>query len=293
MQEVAAHYHHFGGVSPINGHNRALVAALGQELADHGLDLPVYWGNRNWHPLLAETIGRMKADGVHRALALATSGFASYSSCRQYLDDLVQARAEVGAGAPDIDKLRLFYNHPGYIEPMGEQLRAGLDKATGAVRVAFTAHSIPVSMARTSAYEHQLTEASRLVADAAGLKDWQLVYQSRSGPPTQPWLEPSVEDFVRTAAHDHVDTVVTVPIGFTSDHMEVAFDLDVEAHQLAGQLGLQFVRVPTVGTHRRFVTMIRQLIEERLDPTIPKLALGNDGPHTDSCLAGCCPAPSR
>jgi ferrochelatase len=293
MQEVAAHYHHFGGVSPINGHNRALVAALRQELVGHGLHLPVYWGNRNWHPLLAATVSQMKADGVHRALAFATSGFASYSSCRQYLDDLAQARADVGPGAPDIDKLRLFYNHPGFIEPMAEQLRAGLEQAAGTARVAFTAHSIPVSMAKTSAYEQQLREASRLVADAAGLDEWELVYQSRSGPPSQPWLEPSVEDFVRTAAHDGVDTVVTVPIGFTSDHMEVAFDLDVEARDLAGELGLQFVRVPTVGAHPRFVTMIRQLIEERLDPTTPKLALGNDGPHTDYCPPGCCPAPSR
>jgi ferrochelatase len=286
---VAAHYYRFGGVSPINGQNRALVAALQQELS-----LPVYWGNRNWHPLLAETVAQMSADGVHRALAFVTSGFGSYSGCRQYLDDLARARAEVGVDAPVIDKLRLFYNHPGFIHPMAERLQSALGQAVGQTAVAFTAHSIPLSMAATSPYVQQLTEASRLVADVAQLTvPWQLVYQSRSGPPSQPWLEPDIQDHLGALAADGVDSVVVVPIGFMSDHMEVAYDLDIEARQLATELGLRFERAATVGTDPAFVTMIRQLVEERLDPSGPKLALGDEGPWTDHCPADCCPATTR
>jgi ferrochelatase len=299
MQQVAEHYYRFGGISPINGQNRSLVAALTEELARVGLDLPVYWGNRNWHPMLADTVQQMAADGVRKALAFVTSAYASYSGCRQYLEDLARARAEVGPTAPAIDKLRVFYNHPGFITPMAQHLKDALAERTGRTHVVFTAHSIPLSMAATSDYVHQLTEASRLVAEAVQLdQPWQLVFQSRSGPPTQPWLEPDIGAHLRALADrgkrgGNGDTVIVVPIGFISDHMEVAFDLDVEARQLASDLGLGFVRTPTVGTDPAFVTMIRQLIEERLDPSTPKLALGDDGPYHDTCPAGCCPPPSR
>jgi ferrochelatase len=293
MEQVAEHYDRFGGVSPINDHNRALVAALRAELARSGPDLPVYWGNRNWHPLLTDTVQQMKADGVQQALAFVTSAYGSYSSCRQYLDDLARARVEVGRGAPIIDKLRLFYNHPGFIIPMAHHLEDALAEAKGRTRVVFTAHSIPRSMAAASPYVHQLTQAAGLVAEAAQLSPdipWQLAYQSRSGPPTQPWLEPDIGDLLGALAADGVDTVAVVPVGFVSDHIEVAYDLDIEARRLASELGLHFVRAATVGTDPLFVTMIRQLVEERLDPSAPRPALGDDGPHADQCLTDCCAA---
>jgi ferrochelatase len=303
LKDVASHYEHFGGKSPINDQNRALIAALGEELRQHGLDLPIYWGNRNWHPLLADTILQMRDDGVRRALAFVTAAYASYSSCRQYLDDIAAARASVGAesgsGAPSIDKLRLFYNHPGFIQANADNLRAALVRlAPGqsgqSVAVAFTAHSIPMAMASQCDYVAQLSETAGLVAEAAGLNlEWQLVYQSRSGPPTQPWLEPDIADHLRALRADGVEQVVIAPIGFVSDHMEVVHDLDVEADCLARSLGLEMVRAATVGTSPAFVTMIRQLIEERLDPSAPRLAVGRFGPWPDVCPPDCCPAPRR
>jgi ferrochelatase len=296
LEQVAAHYHHFGGVSPINGCNRALVDALREELRAAGLHLPVYWGNRNWHPFLPDVVRQMADDGIGRALAFVTSAFGSYSSCRQYLDDLAAAREVVGPGAPEIDKLRLFYNHPGFVGPNAERLGAALDQVGGPSAVAFTAHSIPLAMAATSGYAHQLAQTARLVAGMAvpgGRLPWQLVYQSRSGPPGQPWLEPDIRDHLRALAGAGVDTVVVAPIGFTCDHMEVVYDLDVEARGFAEDLGVRFVRAATVGVHADYVTMIRQLVEERLDPTVPRLALGDDGPWPDWCPPGCCPGPPR
>jgi ferrochelatase len=297
MEQVAEHYYRFGGVSPINSQNRALVLALKDELARADLDLPVYWGNRNWHPMLTDTVQQMAGDGVRKALAFVTSAYASYSGCRQYLEDLARARTDVGPSAPVIDKLRVFYNHPGFIIPMAGHVMDALAEATDRNHVVFTAHSIPVSMAATSDYVHQLTEASRLVAEAAHLNQpWQLVFQSRSGPPTQSWLEPDIAGHLRALADEgdrQNTTAIVVPIGFISDHMEVAFDLDIEARQLVADLGLRFIRTPTVGTDPAFVNMIRQLIEERLDPSTPKLALGDDGPYHDTCPARCCPLPSR
>jgi protoporphyrin/coproporphyrin ferrochelatase len=296
LEHVAAHYHRFGGVSPINAQNRALIAAVETELDTHGPRLPVYWGNRNWDPMLAETIAKMRADGVRRALAFVTSGYASYSGCHQYLDDIAKARTEVGPDAPVIDKLRVFYNHPGFVEPNATNLRAALVEAGGEAEVAFTAHSIPVSMAATSDYVAQLTETARLVSERAapdgGLR-WQLVFQSRSGSPGQPWLEPDIADHLRSLAAAGARAVVVAPIGFVSDHMEVVYDLDIEAREVAAELGLRFVRAATVGTAPPFVAMICQLIEERLDSTVPKLALGDQGPYHDVCQAECCPAPSR
>lgn len=293
MLEVAEHYDLFGGESPLNAQNRALLVALVQELNTHGPQLPVYWGNRNWHPVLAETIGQMADDGIQHALAFVTSAFGSYSGCRQYQDDIQRAREEVGAEAPEIQKLRLFYNHPGFIEPLAERVQAAFDQLPTERREAaplvFTAHSIPRAMADSSPYERQLHEACRLVAERVGRSQWQLVYQSRSGPPTQPWLEPDIKDRLRELhAAEAIQDAVIVPLGFLSEHMEVIYDLDFEAGNLCDELGINMVRAGVVGNHSRFVRMIRELILERLDPNAPRLALGSHGPSPDVCPAGCC-----
>jgi ferrochelatase len=299
LDEVAGHYRRFGGVSPINAHNRALVQALGQELAGAGIDLPVYWGNRHWHPFLADEVGRMAGDGVRRALAFVTSAYASYSGCRQYLDDLARARQAVGPAAPEIDKLRLFYDHPGFVRANAVRLRSALEAVEGTPHVAFTAHSIPLDMAATSAYVQQLGRTARLVAGEVdevvppGGLPWQLVYQSRSGRPGQPWLEPDINDHLRALADVGVESVVVSPIGFISDHMEVVYDLDVEARATADEAGIRFVRAATVGDSPDFVTMIRQLVEERLDPAAPRLAMGDEGTWPDQCPPGCCPGPAH
>jgi protoporphyrin/coproporphyrin ferrochelatase len=287
-----------GGVSPINAQNRALVAALEAELRAAGLDLPVYWGNRNWDPYLTETVARMTDDGVQRALAFVTSAYSSYSGCRQYREDIERARAEVGDAAPAIDKLRQFWDHPGFVEPFRDGLRAALDtldpERRARTRLVFTAHSLPVSMAATSDYQAQLHDAVALVAGAVApdlAND--LVWQSRSGPPQVPWLEPDVNDHLRALASDGIDTVVIVPIGFVSDHQEVIFDLDTQAAATAEELGMTMVRVPTPGTDPRFVAMIRELIEERLDTARPRRSLGALGIRPEVCPADCCPAPPR
>jgi protoporphyrin/coproporphyrin ferrochelatase len=302
MMEVAEHYYQFGGRSPINDQNRALIAALEKELAAHGPRLPIYWGNRNWHPLLPDTLRKMAADNVERALAFVTSAYSSYSSCRQYLENIAAAQAEVGAGAPQVGKLRAFFNHPGFIEPMVENARAALEKIPADRRqnaeLIFTAHSIPTAMAATSQYTEQLREASGLVAERlaslslwerAGMRvPWTLVYQSRSGPPQQPWLEPDICDFIESRQQKSpFKDLVVVPIGFISDHLEVAYDLDTEAREICNQLGINMVRAATVGTHPRFIRMIRDLIEERMTGA-PRLALGNLGPSHDECPSDCC-----
>jgi ferrochelatase len=274
MLAVAEHYYHFGGKSPINDQARALIAALEGELAKHGPQLPIYWGNRNWHPYLADTLRQMKADGVRRALAFATSIFSSYSGCRQYLEDIQRARTEVD-GAPEIQKLRTFYKHPLFIEAQADRVRESLGNRPA--QIIFTAHSIPTSMAETSDYQKQLRESCRLVAESLGRADWRLVYQSRSGPASQPWLEPDIADVVRGL--DRGSDVVVVPIGFVSDHMEVIYDLDYEARAIAEERGVNMLRAATVGVHPKFVRMIRELIA---DPR-----------SHDTCPANCCPAPAR
>ncbi len=298
LQEVARHYDLFDGVSPINAQNRALLAALIAELNTHGPPLMVYWGNRHWHPLLEDAVRQMAEDGVGRALAFCTSAFGSYPGCRQYREDIDAARAAVGDAAPPIEKLRLFYNHPGFIETMAErveQARATLpDDRRHAAATLFTAHSIPMSMAQSSPYENQLHEACRLVAERNGLSNWQLAYQSRSGPPSQPWLEPDIGQVLKTlAATGEVEDVVVVPIGFVSEHMEVVYDLDVEAAALCEELGLGMARASTVGCHPRFVQMIRELVVERLDPTAPRLAVGLHPAAADACAPDCCPRPGE
>jgi len=292
LLEVAHHYERFGGVSPINGQNRALITALEAELTQRGPKLPVYFGNRNWKPFLIDTLRQMKDDGVKHALMFVTSAYSSYSGCRQYREDVQRAQEAIGAGAPAVDKLRVFYNHPGFVEPNAQNLRAALASIPAerrkAARVLFTAHSIPVAMARCSAYESQLMEAGKLVAAAAGVSDWSFAFQSRSGPPHVPWLEPDVLLEIDRAAGEGAKDVVVLPLGFISDHMEVMFDLDVEAAERASELGLHFVRVPTVGTAPAFVAMIRELILERIEPETAKRALGNVGPSHDVCQLNCC-----
>jgi protoporphyrin/coproporphyrin ferrochelatase len=295
MLEVAEHYQHFGGVSPINEQNRQLIAALARELAEHGPALPIYWGNRNWHPFLPETLAQMASDGVRRALAFFTSAFSSYSGCRQYRENVAAAQAEVGPGAPQVDKLRVFYNHPGFVEPVAERLAERLadiaDRAAPGLRVIFTAHSIPLAMAENCRYEVQLAEACRLVAERTGLRpdQWELAYQSRSGSPQQPWLEPDVCDRIAELhAAGRLSELVLVPIGFISDHMEVLYDLDTEARELCDRLGVRMQRAATVGVHPRFVRMIRELIVERLESSADRPALGELGASHDVCPADCC-----
>ncbi|MBX3070715.1 MAG: ferrochelatase [Thermomicrobiales bacterium] len=292
LEEVAEHYLHFGGVSPINAQNRALIAAIEREFAVAGIDLPVYFGNRNWEPFVTDTVRQMRDDGVRRGLVFVTSALSSYSGCRQYREDMARALAEVGDGAPEFDKVRTFYNHPGFIEPMTELTRqafAGIPAdRLPTTRLIFTAHSIPESMARHCAYELQLAEASRLIAEGAGFPIHQLAYQSRSGPPQVPWLEPDILDVLADVVKDGVTDAVVVPVGFISDHMEILFDLDTEALETAESLGLHFHRVPTVGVHRRFVRMIRELVQERMTANPVRPSVGKRGPTHDICPVNCC-----
>jgi len=296
LAEIAEHYKLFDGVSPINAQNRALLAALLNELAAHGPALPVYWGNLNWHPMLVDTLRQMADDGLRRALAFVTSAFSSYPGCRQYLEAIEHARRAIGSEAPQVDKIRVFYNHPGFIEPMAERVDAALAEVPGsrrsAARIIYTAHSIPVAMAKKSPYEEQLREACRLVSERLGRADWELAYQSRSGPADQPWLEPDVGDYLRNMKQKHrqeLCDVVLVPIGFVCEHMEIVYDLDVVLAELCAELEINLVRCATVGCHPRFVQMIRQLVQERMDPTTPRLALGNRGAGHDFCPPNCCP----
>lgn len=298
---VAEHYRHVGGVSPINEQNRALLAAIRASLAARGPELQVYWGNRNWHPLVSDTVAAMRDDGVRRALVFVTSAYSSYSGCRQYQDDLARARAAVGPGAPELVKLRHYFNHPGFVEPAADGVRAALATlpSPGDARLVFTAHSIPSSMEAASGpgghlYSAQLREASRLVAAAVRGPgaDFDLVWQSRSGPPSVPWLEPDVNDHLALLAARGVPAVVVSPVGFVSDHVEVLWDLDEEAAETAAKLGLDYARAATVGTDPRFVGLVRQLVEERTAGA-PPLALGRMGPSHDVCPLACCPARSR
>ncbi len=312
LARVAEHYYQFGGVSPINQQCRDLMAAIEKDFAARGVSLPVYWGNRNWDPYLSDTLATMAADGVGRALAFVTSGYSSFSSCRQYLGDIDAARQVVGPAAPEVHKLRQYFNHPGYIGSFAAAAAAaiaalpadllpahGTTQGTPAgaeVDLVFAAHSIPVSMADVAgpvggAYQAQLAETARLVAAQLGWRrGWRLAYSSRSGPPSQPWLGPDVNDLLAELAAVGSRAVVVVPIGFISDHMEVKFDLDVEAAETAHRLGLAYARAATPGTDPRFVSMITDLVVERLDGTAP-LSLGSLGAGPDACPPGCCGPP--
>jgi ferrochelatase len=295
LLQVAEHYHHFGGISPINAHNRALITAIEAALAARGTSLPIYFGNRNWHPFVRDTLVQMKSDGVGRALVFVTSAFGSYSGCRQYQEDLAAARAEL-EGAPALDKIRLFYDHPGFVEAQAARVEDALESLPSehreGARLVFTAHSVPMSMAKSGPYVPQLEEAARLVAARVGRDAFDLVWQSRSGPPSVPWLEPDVCDHLDALADRGEKAVVIVPIGFLSDHMEVVWDLDHEARDRALARGLAFARAGTVGVHPRFVEAIVELLEERTRDT-PRKALGVLGVSGDDCARECCPKPQR
>src|SRR5215217_5559198 len=278
MLQVAHHYELFGGVSPINPQNRDLIAALEKEFEQHELSLRIYWGNRNCHPLLPDTLRQMASDGIQNALGFVTSAYSSYSSCRQYLQNIADAQAEVGPRAPRVEKLRAFYNHPLFIEANVDHIREALGQIGSPGALVFTAHSIPESMSANCDYVAQLTETGRLIAHELGVDDWQLVYQSRSGSPMQPWLGPDVSDHLRALRLQGATNVVLAPIGFVSDHMEVVYDLDVEARRVCEGIGLNMVRARTAGTHPAFVRMIRELMLERIDNHVPP----------NICAPNCC-----
>ncbi len=289
---IAKRYELVGGVSPINGHTRDFIKALQLELDAHGPALPIYWGNRNWHPLLKDTVTQMANAGVRRVLAFVTSTFSSYSGCRRYREDLFEAARDV-PHAPRFDKLRVPYNHPGFIEAMSDRVGAALDKLPANKRkhaiVLFTAHSLPMAMARGCAYEAQLAASCRLVGDALEHDRWRLVFQSNNASyGGEPWLGPDIRDALRESEAEGIKAVVVAPIGFVCDHMEVIMDLDVDAAAVARELGLTMVRASTVGTHPAYVAMVRELIVERLTPGAPRRALGALGPSHDRCPADCC-----
>ena len=292
MLEVAEHYNHFGGVSPINQQNRDLIAALERALADHQIELPVYWGNRNWHPSIPDALQQMQRDGIRNALAFFTSAYSCYSGCRQYRENILTAQVSLGDNAPQVHKLRMFFNHPSYIaasaDRVGEALAKIPEQRRSATHFVFTAHSIPMAMAEGCSYTTQLAEASRLVMEQIGDQSWQLVYQSRSGPASQSWLEPDVCDYLEaTGLEQKTEDVVIMPIGFVSDHMEVLFDLDTEAKEVCDRNGINMVRAKTVGTHPEFIRMIRQLILERTEGK-PQEAVGAMPPNHDICPVDCC-----
>jgi ferrochelatase len=313
LEEVAVHYRHFGGVSPINEHNRELKAALEAELARRGVDLPVIWGNRNWDPYMNDAVREAGERGFTNLIALATSAYSSYSSCRQYREDFADALEDTGlSGVVRIDKVRQFFDHPGFVRPFVEGVRdalasleadhAGLDRATE-VEVLFATHSIPTTDAAKSgpaergfgeggAYAAQHRAVAEVVMAEAGAEDvpWQLVYQSRSGPPTQPWLEPDVNDAIAELPAAGRKAVVIVPLGFVSDHMEVMWDLDEEAMATAAEHGLAAVRVPTPGVHPAYVAGLVDLVMERVNgaPAAERPHATDLGPWYDVCRPGCC-----
>lgn len=301
LVEVSQHYLDRGGISPIQDQNRALRAALEDGLRDAGHDLRVYWGNRNWTPYLADALREMAADGVGHAVVVLTSAYSSYSGCRQYREDVQRAReavgVELGRDAPTIEKVRAYYNHPGFVRPQAGYVRDALaelpEEVRGDARVVFTTHSISSTMSRHCDYVAQTYEACRLAMELTGSGHaWDLVYNSRSGPPQVPWLEPDVNDHLEQLAEDGVPAVVVVPIGFVSDHMEVVYDLDTEAAATAERVGLAYARAATVGTDPQFVAGLVELVEEHVADQQPR-ALGTRGPNWTACPADCCLTPGQ
>ena len=311
LEAVATHYRARGGISPVNGQNRALKAALEAELARRGIDLSVYWGNRNWEPYLGDVVATAAAAGHTRLLALTTSAYSSYSSCRQYREDLDQAAPNTGlAGQVTLDAVRPYFDHPGFVTPFIDGLRSALADLAGRglapadTHILFTTHSIPSADAAASgprdvdwgpggAYEAQHRAVAGVIMAAMPEVDrpaWSLAYQSRSGPPAMPWLEPDVNDAITDLAAAGTAAVVVVPLGFISDHMEVIWDLDTEAAATAAALNLPFLRVATPGLHPAFVAGLVDLVAERLVPApdSKRKALTSLGPWRDACQAGCC-----
>ncbi|MGH3509112.1 MAG: ferrochelatase [Nocardioidaceae bacterium] len=306
LREVGEHYFAVGGRSPINDQNRALVGAVEEDFASHGIDLPVYWGNRNWHPYLADTVARMRDDGVRRAACLVTSAYSSYSGCRQYRENLADALAAVGPEAPRLDRLRHYFNHPGFIEPMVDATLAALAELPGRVRrdaqILYVTHSIPVAMNDASgpeggAYVAQhravVEEIGERVRQETGMRyGGRLAFCSRSGPPSVRWLEPDVNDVITDLGAEDVRGVVVVPIGFVSDHMEVVYDLDTEARATAEKADIAFVRAATAGLDPRFVAVVRDLLLERAavesGEDVERRRVGSMPAAWDVCTGGCC-----
>ncbi|WP_406690996.1 ferrochelatase [Saccharopolyspora sp. ID03-671] len=302
LDEVAEHYLHFGGVSPINRLNEDIMAALRSELEAQGRDLPVYFGNRNWHPMVEDTVARMAGDGVGRALVFATSAWGGYSGCKQYHEDIARARASVGEGAPELVKLRQFFDHPLFVEANADAVRAAfeqLGERAGQARLVFTAHSVPLRAddqpgadGRPQWYSRQVAEAARLVAERVGVESYDVVWQSRSGPPQVPWLEPDICDHIEDLHAKGVDAVVVSPIGFVSDHLEVIWDLDNEAEEAARERGMGFARAATAGTDPRFAKMIVELIAEHTDDApvckLSELRAAGSTVNGALCAPGCC-----
>jgi len=299
LLEVAEHYRHFGGVSPINELNRAAIADVEAELAKQGVELPIYFGNRNWKPYAEDAVAAMKRDGVQRALVFATSAYGGYSSCRQYDEDIVRARAAVGDGAPELVKLRHFYDHPRFIELFAESTRNALATLEGDARLVFVAHSIPTAADRAAGppelgghlYSRQIADAAAKVAEAVGVAEFDVVWQSRSGPPSVPWLEPDIVDHIEALHAAGVRAVAVCPVGFVSDHLEVIWDLDNEAADRAKELGMGFARAATPGQDPRFAELVVDLIREHLDDAESARGLGCTV-NGELCAVGCC-APAR
>jgi ferrochelatase len=313
LEEVAEQYLLFGGRSPINDQNQALLEGLRAELDRRGHHLPLHWGNRNWAPFVEDVLGEITEAGHRRVLAVSTSAYSSYSACRQYLDDIDRAVAAVrdaGGDPPAVEKVRPYWNHPGFVLAMVERVHAALEALSPAnrnrARLVFTAHSVPLTMAETSDYQAQLLDEATMIVERVAVprigaarngtpdddRGWDLVYQSRSGPPQVPWLEPDIVDHLGALHERGEDVVIVVPIGFTSDHMEVVYDLDTQAADAAQELGMTMVRAGTVGTHPLFVRGLVDVLEEHLVGRLPA-ALGALGPRVNPCRPGCCPAPAR
>ncbi|MEU7629537.1 ferrochelatase [Nocardia sp. NPDC049220] len=309
LEAVAEHYLHFGGVSPINALNRDIIAAVEAELVTAGIELPVYFGNRNWNPMVEDTVARMAADGVGSALVFPTSAWGGYSGCLQYHEDIARARTAFGAGAPELVKLRQYFDHPLLIEAFADAIRAARERLPvdlrAGTRLVFTAHSIPVSADDAAGppadggrlYSRQVGDAARLCAAATGFTDYDLVWQSRSGPPHVPWLAPDIVDHLDVLATEDVAAVVVCPVGFVSDHLEVIWDLDNEAAEKAAELGMAFARAATPGTDRRFAKLVVELISEHLRDTrsrrlgdVPGYGCTRNGA---ACVVDCCAAPRR
>jgi protoporphyrin/coproporphyrin ferrochelatase len=295
LDEVQRHYQRFGGVSPINGLNRDLAARIRDQLAAAGLGLPVYFGNRNWHPLVADTVSAMAADGVRDALVFATSAYGGYSACRQYHEDIAGALAAVGPSAPRLTKLRHFHDHPLFVRANAAAVRAALDSVGGPARLVFTAHSVPVAADRRAGppeegghrYSRQVAQAARLVAAEVGVTEHDVVWQSRSGPPRVPWLEPDIVDHIDALAAQGVRAVVVSPIGFVSDHIEVLWDLDDEARRRAEEHGMAFARAASAGADPLFARLVVGLVQEHLTGTVPAGATGT-GTDGRPCAVDCC-----
>jgi ferrochelatase len=296
-REVAHHYELFGGVSPINAQNRELVERLRDTLGRHGITLPILLANRNTPPYIPDVLRQCRDLGCKRVLAYVTSGFSCYSGCRQYRENLIAARADIGPDAPEFHKIRVFYNHPLFIETVSDKVREAFsllpDDKRSAARLVFTAHSIPQSMADTSRYTQQLAEAARLVAETLQIPEWDLVYQSRSGPPHMPWLAPDICDHLDALKERGIPAVVVSPLGFVSDHMEVLYDLDLEARDHAADIGLAYVRASTPGNDPRMIEMISELMLERIEDRPLRRAIGLFPANHDFCPETCCPGSRR